>query len=57
MIGFVDKSIRDLCFYDDSGSKKKKFQFYILEEYKETLESIILDLNEEKIIKYSLQLA
>ena len=57
MINFVDKSIRDLCFYDDSGSKKKKFQFYILEECKETLESIILDLNEEKIIKYSLQLA
>ena len=56
MINFVDESIRDLCFYDDNGSKKK-FQFYILEEYEKTLESIILDLNEEKIIKYSLQLS
>ena len=57
MISFVDKSIRDLCFHDDNGSKKKKFQFYILEEYEKTLESIILDLSEEKIIKYSLQLS
>ena len=57
MINFVDESIRDLCFYDDSRSKKKKFQFYILEEYKKTLESIILDLTEEKILKYSLQLS
>ena len=57
MINFVDESIRDLCFHDDSGSKKKKFQFYILEEYEKTLESIICDLNEEKIIKYSLQLS
>ena len=57
MINFVDESIRDLCFYDDNGLKKKKFQFYILEEYEKTLESIILDLSEEKIIKYSLQLS
>ena len=56
MINFFDESIRDLCFNDDNGSKKK-FQFYILEEYEKTLESIILDLNEEKIIKYSLQLS
>ena len=56
MIDFVDEPIRDLCFNDDNGSKKK-FQFYILEEYEKTLESIILDLNEEKIIKYSLQLS
>ena len=56
MINFVDVSIRDLCFYDDNGSKKK-FQFYILEKYEKTLESIILDLNEEKIVKYSLQLS
>ena len=56
MINFVDEAIRDLCFYDENGSKKK-FQFYILEEYEKTLESIILDLNEEKIIKYSLQLS
>ena len=55
MIDFVDLSIRDLCFYDDGS--KKKFQFYILEEYEKTLESIILDLNEEKIVKYSLQLS
>ena len=55
MINFVDESIRDLCFYDNGS--KKKFQFYILEEYEKTLESIILDLNEEKIIKYSLQLS
>ena len=51
-----DEMIRDLCFSDDNGSKKK-FQFYILEKYEKTLESIILDLNEEKIIKYSLQLS
>ena len=56
MIDFVDISIRDLCFYDDNGSKKK-FQFYILEEYEKTLESIILDLSEEKIVKYSHQLS
>ena len=29
MINFVDESIRDLCFHDDSASEKKKFQFYI----------------------------
>ena len=57
MIDFIDESIRDICFYDDSGLKKKKFQFYILKEYEKTLESIILDLSEEKIIKYSLQLS
>ena len=57
MIDFFDESIRDLCFNDDNGSKKKKFQFYILEEYEKTLESIICDLSEEKIIKYSLQLS
>ena len=55
MINFADISIRDLCF-DDNGSKKK-FQFYILEEYEKTLESIILDLSEQKIVKYSLQLS
>ena len=55
MINFVDISIRDLCFYDNGS--KKKLQFYILEEYEKTLESIILDLSEEKIIKYSLQLS
>ena len=55
MINFVNTSIRDLCF-NDNGSKKK-LQFYILEEYEKTLESIILDLSEEKIIKYSHQLS
>ena len=54
MIDYVDKSIRDLCF--DHGLKKK-CQFYILEKYEKTLESVIHDLSEEKIIKYSLQLS
>ena len=57
MINFVDESIRDLCFHDDSATEKKKFQFYILEEYGKTLDSIIYGLTEEKIIKYSLQLS
>ena len=55
MVNFVDESVRDLCF-DESGSKKK-LQFYILEKYEKTLESIIDELNEEKIKKYSLQLS
>ena len=55
MLNFVDESIREICF-NDNGSKQK-LQFYILEEYEKTLESIILDLSEEKIIKYSLQLS
>ena len=55
MINFIDDSIRDLC-YDSDGSKKK-CQFYILEEYEKTLESIICDLDEEKMLKYSLQLS
>ena len=54
MIDNVDESIRDLCF--DRGVKKK-FQFYILEKYENTLESVIHDLSEEKIVKYSLQLS
>ena len=54
MIDFVDESIRDLCF--DHGLKKK-CQFYILEKYEKTLESVIHDLSEEKIVKYSLQLS
>ena len=54
MIDFVDESIRDLCF--DHGLKKK-CQFYILEKYAKTLESVIHDFSEEKIVKYSLQLS
>ena len=53
MINYVDDSIRDLCF--DPFKSKKKCQFYILEKYEKTLESVIHDLSEEKIIKYSLQ--
>ena len=55
MINYVDESIRDLCF-DESGSKKK-CQFYILQKYDKTLESIISELNEERIAKYLLQLS
>ena len=55
MINFVNESIRDLCFGE--GESKKKCQFYILEEYEKTLESIIHDLNEETILKYSFQLS
>ena len=54
MINYVDVSIRDLCY--DNGLKKK-CQFYILEKYEKTLESVIHDLSEERIIKYSLQLS
>ena len=54
MINYVDVSIRDLCF--DLGLKKK-CQFYILEKYEKTLESVIRDLSYEKIVKYSLQLS
>ena len=55
MINYVDVSIRDLCF-DESGSKKK-CQFYILQKYEKTLESIICELNEERIMKYLVQLS
>ena len=55
MIHFLDESNQDLCF-DDSRSKKK-CQFYILEKYDKTLDSIICELNEEKILQYSLQLS
>ena len=55
MINYVDEAIRDLCF-DEYGSLKN-CQFYILEKYEKTLESIICELNEEKIVKYSLQLS
>ena len=55
MINYIDNSIQDLCF--DDNESKKKCQFYILEEYEKTLESIICDLNEDKILKYSLQLS
>ena len=55
MINYVDKSIQDLCF-DESGSKKK-CQFYILEKYEKTLESIISELNEEIVLKYLVQLS
>ena len=57
MINFVDESIRDLCFHDSKCELKKKCQFYILEEYEKTLQSVICNLSEEKILKYSLQLS
>ena len=55
MINYVDASIRDLC-YDERSKSKKKCQFYILEKYEKTLESVIGNLKEE-IIKYLLQLS
>ena len=54
MINLVDETIRDLCFENEL---KKKLQFYILEKHEKTLESIICDLNQEKILKYSHQLS
>ena len=54
MIDFVDESIQNLCV---EHGVKKKCQFYILEKYEKTLESVIHDLSEEKIVKYSLQLS
>ena len=55
MINYVDVSLRDRCF-DEFGSKKK-CQFYILQKYEKTLESILCELNEERIMKYLLQLS
>ena len=55
MINYVDVSIRDLCF--DESKSKKKCQFYILQKYEKTLQSIICELNEESIMKYLVQLS
>ena len=55
MIDCFDESMRYL-FFDNTGFAKK-YQFYILENYNKTLKSVIRELNEEKMLKYSLQLS
>ena len=61
MIAQVDESIRDLCY--DHNNKKKKHQFYILQAYEKTLDSVIDHLNGadqallNQIMKFSYQLS
>ena len=62
MIQHVDETIRDLCYdkHDgnkDSDNKKKKHQFYILQAYDKTLESVIDHLKFDEIMKFSYQLS
>ena len=53
MIHFIDESSKHLF----SSKLQKKCQFYILEKYEVTLDSIIIcELNEIQIFKYSIQL-
>ena len=53
MICLIDESIKD---FDESYSKRM-CQFYILENYKKTLGSVIGELNEDQILTYSIQLS
>ena len=58
MIHHVDENIRDLCFEQNNPNTKKKHQFYILEAYRRTLESVIeSSLSFHQIVKYSYQLS
>ena len=56
MINHVGESIRDLCYRND-GKIVKSAQFFILEYYDTTLESVIKSLSIQKIKKYSIHLA
>ena len=55
MINCFDQSTRDLCF--NNKGMKKKCHFYILQEYEKTLASTITNLNENQILRYSIQLS
>ena len=55
MIQQINESTRDLCF--DENNEKKKHQFYILQAYEITLESVIDRLNFDQIMKFSFQLS
>ena len=57
MIINVDAGIRDLCFDQNNPHTKKKHQFYILEAYRRTLQSVIGSLPLHQIVKYSYQLS
>ena len=57
MIGNVHESIRDLCFEHNNPQTKKKHQFYIVEAYRTTLQSVIETLSLHQIVKYSYQLS
>ena len=57
MIQHVDENIRDLCFEQNNPKTKKKHQFYILEAYRKTLQSVIESLSFHQIVKYSYQLS
>ena len=56
MIDFVHESTRSLC-YDEQNNEKKKHQFYILQAYEKTLDSVIDHLNFDQIMKFSYQLS
>ena len=55
MIQHINESTRDLCF--DENGEKKKHQFYILQAYERTLDSVIEHLNFDQIMKFSFQLS
>ena len=55
MITQVDESIRDLCY--DHNNEKKDHQFYILQAYEKTLDSVIDHLDFDQIMKFSYQLS
>ena len=55
MITQVDESIRDLCY--DLNNEKMNHQFYILQAYEKTLESVIDHLDFDQIMKFSYQLS
>ena len=55
MIQHINESTRDLCF--DENNELKKHQFYILQAYEITLESVIDRLPLDQIMKFSYQLS
>ena len=55
MIQHINESTRELCY--DENNEKKKHQFYILQAYEKTLESLIDYLNFDQIMKFSFQLS
>ena len=55
MIQHINESTRDLCY--DENNEIKKHQFYILQAYEITLESVINRLTFDQIMKFSFQLS
>ena len=58
MLGFVEESVRDLCYRADTG-KLKGVQFFMLEYYEKTLQTVIKNENSSKetIINYAVQIS